>query len=227
MASSHRSHCADPHTLLRMEYSKWALHTCDLCESELAGQVGYGCRKCNFDVHEECADYFKETVSFFAHPWHPLKLSRMPSSCVGWACDLCQGPCPPGTFVYRCLGCKFDVHPICTMLPQTIRSPLHPQHDLRMVPSWGSCSSCCEVLPVWHYVCTGSCVFRLHIGCVIGAASEAEQGSTTIGSQSVVRPRRRTRVAKFLLKRAFFMAIDATTGGLGSPVIEILAHAMG
>jgi hypothetical protein len=72
MAVNRLQHFADPHMLLRTEYNSMASHTCDVCQSKLAGLVGYRCNACNFDVHVACADYFKETVSFLAHPLaHP------------------------------------------------------------------------------------------------------------------------------------------------------------
>ncbi|WVZ66668.1 hypothetical protein U9M48_015858, partial [Paspalum notatum var. saurae] len=178
MASTLR-HFADPHLLLQTQYNNSATHVCDICRSKMAGLTGYRCSACDFNIHEACANYFKETVSF-AHPWHTLTLSRIPTSNVGWVCDLCKEACPPGNLVYRCIDCIFDVHPLCTMLPQTIRSPLHPQHDLRMVPSSGRCKACREDLPVWHYVC--SCLFRVHIACVSGGAPG--QSNTDAGHAS-------------------------------------------
>ncbi|KAL6657612.1 hypothetical protein ACP70R_005392 [Stipagrostis hirtigluma subsp. patula] len=237
MASGrHRRHFADPHMLLQTQYNRTSGHTCDICGSELAGLAGYRCNACDFDVHEACAGYFTETISFFAHPWHTLRLSRMPSSCAGWVCDLCGEDCPPGDFVYRCIRCNFDVHPLCTMLPQTVRSPLHPEHDLQMVPSSGECSACCADLPVWHYVCGGSCQLRLHIACVAGApppppggAGQGNGGvghSATAASQSVVaRQSRRSRVAKFILKQVLGMAIEAATGGAASAVLDVQTDA--
>ncbi|KAG2646746.1 uncharacterized protein LOC120694459 [Panicum virgatum] len=228
----------DPlHQLVKTQYGPEAGASCDICLSKLAGLGGHSCSACNIDLHDACAGYFKETTSFFAHPWHTLKLSRIPhpsaSSPVRWSCDLCLEECRPGSFVYRCIQCLFDVHPLCTMLPQTIRSPLHPEHDLRMVPSGGNyCSACEKSLPVWRYVCGGHCVVRLHIDCVSGetttsagqgdaAAADATgaNGSHTAGR----RPRRRTVIAKFLLKTSFRIAVNAATGGLGSPVLDVLA----
>lgn len=112
-------------------------------------------------------------------------------------CDLCW---ESGSFMYRCIDCGFDVHPLCTMLPQTIRSPLHPQHDLHMVPSRGSCSSCRKDEHIWHYVCCKlpSCNnTRLHIACASGVKSSGSD-----------------RIAKFLIKTSFRVAVQAATGGL-------------
>ncbi|KAK3125662.1 hypothetical protein QOZ80_7BG0608090 [Eleusine coracana subsp. coracana] len=150
IASNQQRHFADRHMLLKTSYNNTSTHTCDIYRSKLAGLVGYHCTACNFDVHEVYATYFKETINFFAHPWHTLTLSRMPDSCVGWVCSLCREQCHIGSFVYRCIQCEFDAHPLCTLLPQTIHSPLHQDHVLHMVPESAGkyCSACHEGLPV-------------------------------------------------------------------------------
>ncbi|TVU37984.1 hypothetical protein EJB05_11331, partial [Eragrostis curvula] len=172
---------------------------------KLAGHIGYRCSSCNFDAHEACADYFKQAISFFAHPWHAISLSRIPRSRGGgltlmtrapsWACDVCREDCAPGRELRLLLRaqCGFVVHPVCTMLPQVIHSTLHKEHYLHMVPGSGTCSACREGLPVWHYRC-GLCAFNLHIACVGGAKSS-----------------RGDRIAKYLLKQSFRVAVDAAT----------------
>ncbi|CAL5061687.1 unnamed protein product [Urochloa decumbens] len=257
MAPSHGRHFfAHPqHPLVRTHYGRDSGHVCDICRSQLAGFAGYRCNACDIDVHEACAGYFRESVAFFAHPWHSLTLSRIPAAgIIRWTCDLCEEECAPGSFVYRCVRCMFDVHPLCTMLPQTVRSPLHPGHDLCMVPSSGSCSACHGDLPVWQYVCggAGACLFRLHIACVSGVPSAsagdcmiADQsfyagaahhlggfgGQTTAGSDysystvAANKPGISTRLAKFLLKESFRVAIDAASGGSASPVLDVLQAA--
>ncbi|CAN6184541.1 unnamed protein product [Urochloa humidicola] len=249
MGSAHLRHFADPHALLKMQYNSTATHICDICRSKLAGLIGYRCSACDFDIHEACADYFKESISFFAHPWHTLTLTRMPKSCVGWICDLCREECPPGNFVYRCVRCMFDVHPLCTMLPQTIRSLLHKAHDLCMTPATTGhcCSACNKGLAVWQYRC-GFCGLKLHIACASGveqdgaaasatqttgaaanaaqttpAAATATQTTGAAQSENVARrSRRSTAVAKFLLKTCFRQVIHTATGGLASPMFETL-----
>ncbi|PUZ72876.1 hypothetical protein GQ55_2G430700 [Panicum hallii var. hallii] len=205
MAPSHRRHYFAhlQHPLLRTQYGGDSTHVCDICRSQLAGLAGYRCNACDIDVREACAGYFKEAVAFFAHPWHSLTLSRIPAAGAGWACDLCE-ECAPGSFVYRCARCMFDVHPLCTMLPQTIRSALHPEHDLCMVPSSGHCSACHGDLPVWKYVCGGDCLIRLHIASV---APKPSSSSARV-------------IAKFLLKASFRVAVDAANGNLASPVLN-------
>nr|XP_025882996.1 uncharacterized protein LOC107278281 [Oryza sativa Japonica Group] len=248
----HITHFAHPqHLLLKTRYDSTSRHVCDICRAKLSGLVGYRCNACDFDIHQACADYFKKTISFFAHPWHTLTLSSIPDGSTTWSCDLCRENCPRGNFVYRCIQCAFDVHPLCILLPQTIRSPLHQQHDIHMVPSWGRCSACREDLDLWYYQC-GFCLFKLHIRCVSGAPSGVGQGSgpsgvrpclvqeifldlvdpctsnaairTTSDAQSIAIVRRScsSGITKFLVKKSFMVAINLATGGLASPVLDVL-----
>lgn len=137
---------------------------------------------------------------------------------------------------------RIYVHPLCTMLPQTIRSPfVHAEHDLCMVPATSGqcCSACDQGLGVWQYRC-GFCQLKLHIACASGAGEQEQGGAvattcssitTTGGAQQsngaaidVGRPPIRRRVvAKSLLKTSFRHAIDAATGVLSSPVLDVLA----
>jgi hypothetical protein len=137
----------------------------------------------------------------------------MPSSCVGWSCDLCREECPA--------QCMFDVHPLCTMLPQTIRSPLHPAHDLCMVPAvkMSTSGSTAAAFVSWN------CTPRVPTGSGEQSTTTAQGSSasqTSSGGQSLaVTPSRRSSVVKFLLKTSFHVAINAATGGLASPVLEV------
>uniref|UniRef100_A0A0D9X1E3 DC1 domain-containing protein n=1 Tax=Leersia perrieri TaxID=77586 RepID=A0A0D9X1E3_9ORYZ len=130
-------------------------------------------------------------------------------------------PLQRGKIVYRCSQCAFDVHPLCTLLPQTIRSPLHPHHDLNLMPSTGHCNVCPKNLDVWHYRC-GFCLYMLHIRCVYGAPSSgASQTTKVVQNNAVVQRSRSTGVIKYIL-----MAIDLATGGMASPVLAILKAAL-
>lgn len=161
-----RRHFADRrHPLVKTEHRHTEAGHCSICLLKLAGLRGYGCYFCNIHVHSECADHFKENISFFAHPSHTLKLSRIvPSGCERRrrTCDICGGDCPPGSFVYRCIGCGFDVHSLCAMLPETVG-------NLQMVFSSsaaGCCSGCRHPLQKWRYECS-SLGLRLHVTCAI------------------------------------------------------------
>ncbi|CAL5085537.1 unnamed protein product [Urochloa decumbens] len=179
--SDHLRHFADPHhPLVKTQYSHDQTGLCSICLLKLAGVHGYGCYHCNIHVHRECAGHFKETVSFFAHPAHTLKLRRSP----GRVCNICRGDCPQNSFVYSCIECDFDVHPLCALLPERVAGgggASHPWRDLRMVSSSsaGSCSECHHPLPTWRYVCS-SLGLQLHVTCAIpiDPAVKGAQGSS-------------------------------------------------
>ncbi|KAL5202055.1 hypothetical protein ABZP36_013007 [Zizania latifolia] len=65
----------------------------------------------------------------------------------------------------------------------------------------------------------------LHVECLYGAhakQSAGSQGTGVDGGQSNgVTPSRRSRVAKFLLKAAFRATVNAATGSLASPVLDV------
>ncbi|PUZ72877.1 hypothetical protein GQ55_2G430800 [Panicum hallii var. hallii] len=153
MAANHRSlDFIDPrHLLLRMDYDHES-GRCDICRLELAGFDGYGCDSCNIHIHihSACAGYFGRTTSFALS--HALELSRIPLSVGRIRCDICGGCCPPGSFVYRCIGCGFNLHPLCRLLPERFRSPFYPGCTLSMVfsPQRFACSlhiSCASIGP--------------------------------------------------------------------------------
>ncbi|KAG2638298.1 uncharacterized protein LOC120662919 [Panicum virgatum] len=174
MASRHRSHFADPQHPLQETWYRHDDHTvhCNICLLKLAGLTGFGCYQCNIHIHRACAGYFGETMSFFAHP-HALKLSRSPERRL---CNICRGDCPPGSFAYRCITSGFDAHPLCALLPERVRNPFHPGHELCMVysESPGGCSACHHPLPKWRYICSS---FELHIACAIDPPAAAGKGS--------------------------------------------------
>ncbi|KAF8679323.1 hypothetical protein HU200_046107 [Digitaria exilis] len=172
-----RRHFADPHhPLVWTHHSPAEAGLCSICLLPLAGRSGYGCYTCNIQLHGACADHFREAISFFAHPSHALTLSRSPSP-DGRACDICRGHCPPGSFVYRCVECGFDAHPLCTLLPETVGD------DLRMVSSSssspaGCCSACPHPLPTWHYACSDS--RRLHVTCAVDIIGQTTTGDAVV-----------------------------------------------
>ncbi|KAJ4801370.1 cysteine/histidine-rich C1 domain protein [Rhynchospora pubera] len=153
------THCSHPAHRLVRTYSPSGQYTCDLCRAWGSG-LHYRCDACDFDLHEHCAE-FPETISFFAHPWHNLHLKRGTGSRI---CDLCREPVEG--FYYCCISCNFDVHPHCTKTQQIVRTKLHPEHSLCLVPSYNNCCACgCFNGHIWLYRC-GMCNIDLHIRCV-------------------------------------------------------------
>jgi hypothetical protein len=182
MAYNHKKHFVDSnHLLQETEYDGDSTHTCDICLLELAGLSGYCCEDCGIRIHRACADHFEKSIEFFADP-HRLKLIRTPGGDrVTHVCDLCREDWPPASFIYRCDACDFDLHPLCSLLPETVDSPLHPGHVLRMITSPSrSCSACHESLPLWHYVCSCSVNLKLHIACAIVDDDEPAGGGPGI-----------------------------------------------
>ncbi|XP_052163634.1 uncharacterized protein LOC127780715 [Oryza glaberrima] len=210
-----RTHFAHPqHPLLKTQYGGGerqpsSRHVCRICGTRVVAGAGYRCDHCDFDIHEACADFFPEKMitpppNFFGHPWsHNLALRQVTAADGSWPCTLCRGPFQHGHLAYRCGArrCGFAAHPLCTMLPGEIRSPLHRKHALthtELIPSRLTsgpckpaemarvCSVCrrdCSTVRTRHYRCA-SCMFVLHIGgCVSGvppppAPDGEDQGSS-------------------------------------------------
>ncbi|XVE61950.1 hypothetical protein DITRI_Ditri06bG0079500 [Diplodiscus trichospermus] len=157
---------------------------CNGC-STLGFGTRYRCERCDFDLHERCATCPLELSSFMHE--HPLKLVvRKPqATCQNdRVCDLCSDPVE-GLF-YRCKQCEFDVHPLCTQLPEYVRHVMHKDHPLRLqrlVP--GRCMVCKDTCSSWHYRC-GNCCFDLHLECVLAPCAEAT--TTKSASRSLTTP---------------------------------------
>nr|XP_016503541.1 PREDICTED: uncharacterized protein LOC107821619 [Nicotiana tabacum] len=179
-------HFAHPEHLLEV-YNSNMEYECDGCYMPGIGKR-YRCHGCDFDLHEYCG-LCPPFLSSFMHS-HQLKLINfMPqtnSDLVGF-CDVCCDPVE-GLF-YRCNRCNFDVHPLCTQLPQTIRHVLHQQHRLRLLGPYepaGRCVVCrgaCNASS-WPYRCA-QCRFDIHLDCVL---VQCETRRTQRGIQTYVPP---------------------------------------
>lgn len=84
---------------------------------------------------------------------------------------------------------------------------------------------------MWHYRC-GFCLYKLHVVCPSGAAN-AGQGDTSRShnagagaAAATPGSSRATRIAKFLLRTSLNIAINAATGALATPVLDVLATAL-
>ncbi|KAF7845452.1 diacylglycerol kinase theta-like [Senna tora] len=161
------------HPLSYVEGSR--VFQCDGCNKTGNGSK-YQCATCDFDLHEHCATC-PSSFSFVVHPPHHLNLiSHAHLSLQDHICDVC-GTEIDGILFYRCERCNFDVHPLCTQLPETTRHPLHPDHLLRLQPlSVGVCRVCqtsgCG--HAWGYGCH-VCDFNIHLQCL---NSPIPRGST-------------------------------------------------
>ncbi|TVU37972.1 hypothetical protein EJB05_11319, partial [Eragrostis curvula] len=142
MAQDTISHFSHPGHELVKRHHVGPSYFCDMCWEPLTGP-GYGCvAGCDFAIHDSCAAHPQTLSSPELHA-HELVLVQTHEELV---CDVCVGRCAPGSFLYRCPPCGFDMHPSCARLPQAVRSTLHPGHDLTLVVADGRCAG--MVLPL-------------------------------------------------------------------------------
>ncbi|KAK3001835.1 hypothetical protein RJ639_020902 [Escallonia herrerae] len=157
------------HPLLRvymaMEFN------CDGCNT-LGSGTRYRCHACDFDLHERCATC-PFALPSHVQPQHQLTLVNQTGK--AHFCNLC-GDIADGIF-YTCRACDFDVHPLCTQLPLTVRYAPHPQHLLMLQPgnpsSW--CSFCRQPCKSWRYTCQ-VCGVDVHLDCVLAPPSDVPRG---------------------------------------------------
>ncbi|XP_047949615.1 uncharacterized protein LOC125195519 [Salvia hispanica] len=148
---------------------------CNGCRTTGIGQR-FWCNACNLDLHGFCATC-PRSLSSFMHP-HPLTLLvPNPASSVHLVCDLCRETIH-GLF-YRCADCNFNVHPICTKLPERINHILDRIHllILQSPPADGAgstCAVCLHLCAGWRYACR-ACRVDIHLECVLGPAAGHQQ----------------------------------------------------
>ncbi|KAG9138621.1 hypothetical protein Leryth_020488 [Lithospermum erythrorhizon] len=162
-AIQHFTHQAHP----LKEFNSESEYLCDGCKTSGAGKR-YRCHGCDFDMHEYCGTC-PEKLSIFMHR-HELSLviRKVPIDrpLNNRTCDVCHDSVK-GLF-YRCKDCDFDVHPLCTQLPQSLRHGLHQAHSLKLESSStkGNCAVCTGECSSWRYRCK-TCRFDIHLDCVL------------------------------------------------------------
>ncbi|XP_051130562.1 uncharacterized protein LOC127251050 [Andrographis paniculata] len=144
-------------------------YLCDGCRTTGSGRKFRCSHGCDFDLHEYCATCPLQLIASTMHPAHALTLvMRKPdgSRRLDRVCDVCSDPVE-GLF-YRCKECEFDVHPLCTQLPDLLSHALHAVHPLHLSspgnPSF--CAVCRGTCDGWRYTCRG-CNFDIHLECVL------------------------------------------------------------
>ncbi|GJN33052.1 hypothetical protein PR202_gb21610 [Eleusine coracana subsp. coracana] len=188
---THFSHPAPGHELVKRHYT--GPFRCDICHEDLTLTVpAYGCRAagCDFAIHDSCAAR-PQTHYTPAHPPHSLVLLQTRPG-DAHTCDICAGSCAPGSFLYRCPPCGFDMHTRCAWLPHAaVRSARHPGHDLTLVAAAdGRCAACHDggAGQGWFYRCV-ACNVDFHVSCAAGGGGEADKarhdGHTGNGGNNV------------------------------------------
>ncbi|XP_048546986.1 uncharacterized protein LOC125526009 [Triticum urartu] len=185
---SHFSHPYPGHELVKRHYT--GLFRCDMCCQDLSG-AGYGCSAgCDFAIHDSCVGY-SQTFSSPQHEVHPLVLIQTRQD-AALLCDVYLGHCAPGSFLYRCPPCGFDMHPTCRRLPQVVRSARHtyPAHDLTLVVADGCCAACNKGVRRASYYRCRTCNVDLHISCAATVSNNNSAHEVEIALQAeIVRSR--------------------------------------
>ncbi|KAF8050184.1 hypothetical protein N665_2031s0002 [Sinapis alba] len=112
------------------------------------------------------------TLPTFIHPKHELSLvvrKQQSTRQNKRACDICNESVE-GLF-YRCKLCEFDVHPLCTQLPQHVRHMLQPAHHLEF--RLGGASQCM----VCYNPCE-LCRFDIHRECILAICNTSPSDQT-------------------------------------------------
>ncbi|CAK9185370.1 unnamed protein product [Ilex paraguariensis] len=141
-------------------------YVCDGCKTNGSGTT-YRCNSCDFDLHEYCGTC-PGTLSSFMHLYPPSLVvhNAQATSQNEPVCDVC-GDHVEGMF-YRCENCEFNLHPLCTLLPQSLRHVLHLEHELTFQAdaSPDLCAICRGSCCSWRYRC-GACGFDIHKECIL------------------------------------------------------------
>ncbi|XP_073275319.1 protein VACUOLELESS GAMETOPHYTES-like [Primulina huaijiensis] len=158
-------------------------YLCDGCKTMGSGKRFRCIVGCDFDMHEYCRTCPRK-LSNFMHQ-HELSLVMRKAESqrqVDRICNVCLDPVE-GLF-YRCKECEFDVHPLCTQLPQQLHHALHKAHFLTLKSSKtpGFCAVCKGACSGWRYRC-GACNFDIHLECVLVPIVPCPKQQSAAGTQ--------------------------------------------
>lgn len=151
---------------------------CNGCKTLGTGKR-YRCHGCDFDLHDFCGTCPRVLSSFMHHHSLNLVIRKAKSTRqVDRICDVCKDPVE-GLF-YRCKECEFDVHPLCTQLPEKLNHALHKIHPMILQSSLipGSCAVCRGSCNGWRYRC-GICNFDIHLECILVPVVPCQQNAQT------------------------------------------------
>ncbi|XVE85804.1 hypothetical protein DITRI_Ditri17bG0120800 [Diplodiscus trichospermus] len=162
------------HPLTIVDQKKDLEVRCRICEkqcSDSSDSSAYGCRKCNFFLHNSCMINIPQQINHFFHPSCPLiLLTTKYDKCI--SCDEYGSG-----LVFRCGKCDFQLDVKCSLLP-TIESKgadkiQHYAHQhslaLREIKEFDNevwCIACGENCTGPCFVCE-RCEFFLHRQCTL------------------------------------------------------------
>ncbi|KAI8015766.1 hypothetical protein LOK49_LG05G00360 [Camellia lanceoleosa] len=132
---------------------------CKGCARTISAPFFY-CAKCNFFLHEWCAELPIE-LRHPCHPEHPLLLTKKFHL---FGCTCCGSDSI--SFIFRCTTCEYSIDCKCASLPRIIRHKAH-KHTLALRQTWSArCSACNDVYHRCAFVCD-PCNLNICVGCAV------------------------------------------------------------
>ncbi|KAK9064370.1 hypothetical protein SSX86_015752 [Deinandra increscens subsp. villosa] len=173
----HPSHPDHPLSLSPYSTYTSGYFRCNSCHEAGSGFC-FCCSACQFDLHINCAyddlnpkptlNPTPNQIKLKSHPNHLLTKHRQ-VYCTHF-CNVCSSVSDPGSEVYRCHICDYDVHVGCTSLPETIRGEGH-EHTLSLLyvnphPTF-ECDVCKGTIAQKNcmYMCISGCSYGMHVKC--------------------------------------------------------------
>ncbi|KAF8089033.1 hypothetical protein N665_0520s0031 [Sinapis alba] len=161
-------HFSHIHPLTKVEgYGEF---TCGGCKTYGFGKT-YRCSWCDYNLHEHLRYMRSYSPQLHASTTRaPTRPEQTLTHHEKRMCDICDEPAE--ALFYQCHPCSFDVHPLCTRLPQHVRHVPHPAHLLEL-SRWGgssTCMVCSGAIRSWRYKC-GPCGLDVHMECVNSSAA--------------------------------------------------------
>ncbi|KAL3531773.1 hypothetical protein ACH5RR_005294 [Cinchona calisaya] len=172
------------------EYNNEQGYLCDGCKTPGFGKR-YRCRSCDFVLHDYCGKCPANLSISFMHRHSLTLVVRKPQTTRqnDRVCNVCRDSVE-GLF-YRCKDCDFDLHPICTRLPERFTHMLHQVHQLQLeAPTFSSpCAFCGGLCDSWRYRC-GLCSFDMHLRCILVSCQKfgSDQATTHRGRPTTFVP---------------------------------------
>ncbi|OMO96102.1 Zinc finger, PHD-type [Corchorus olitorius] len=146
---------------------------CSWCEKDLTGNF-YGCKGCEFFLHESCIDKIPKMLNHPFHPSHPLRLQFVDGITNCNACKKDIRLRAYSTLGYCCKECNFNLDFFCAKLFPTLKHKCHDHYLTYFGPSYFNdkilkfnfkCNSCHELCFDSFYRCV-QCDLNLHLKCV-------------------------------------------------------------
>ncbi|BAT02598.1 protein VACUOLELESS GAMETOPHYTES [Oryza sativa Japonica Group] len=165
------------------------------------------------------------SVSCFYHPQHLVREHRYGAKSAGVACTACERRITGDG--YRCRKCDFNIHHACLALPVSASVDEHREHALTLssLAASGTCNTCkvTSQAGCYLYRCA-PCGFNVHPRCMPPPSQQQQQEEAGTAWEQTV------QVGKGILQFGFFVlraTDDMTTGGLASPVIDVMEGLFG